>query len=204
MTDTSVSGAIACHIEELEVALRHANNVIDRALGRDVERIIQRKIKAFGWAGEVDEDLEPVSWFAPKAWRTAGGINDAFDLYINFEGTDCVDGKAPETWVGQFLGFAGAGMQFAFGTNALGHAKWKALLREQAELIDHLVGLGFICDARVGRLALPVYIDRAALITGFEEGDLAEALQPIDTQLDRIFSAKPHFDRLVKSIRAKT
>jgi hypothetical protein len=203
MTDTLVSAAIARHIEELEVALRHATNVMDRALGKESERIIQRKLKAFSWVGEVDDALEPVSWLAPNAWRTAGGTNDAFDLYVNFEGTDCIDGQSPETWVGQFLGFAGAGMQFVFGSNALGRAKWKGLLREQAELVEQLVSSGFRCDAREGRLALPVHIDKSALISGFEEGDLADALLPIETALDRIRVAKPHFDRLVKAIRAK-
>jgi hypothetical protein len=204
MHDSSVSAAIARHIEELEVALRHATNVMDRALGREAERIIQRKIKAFGWAGEVDEALDPVSWLAPNSWRTAGGTDDAFDLYINFEGTDCIDGQSPETWVAQFLGFAGAGMQFVFGTNALGRAKWKALLRDQTDLIDGLIDLGFHCDARAGHLGLPVRIDKTALIIGFEDGDLADALLPIETALDRIHAAQPRFDRLVNAIRSKT
>ncbi|MBB4836979.1 hypothetical protein HNP52_000030 [Sphingomonas kyeonggiensis] len=203
MTDPAVSGAIARHIEELEVALRHATNVMDRMLGREAGRIIQRKMKAFGWDGEIDEELDPVCWVAQKSWRTAGGTNDAFDLYINFEGTDCNDGQPPETWVGQFMGFAGSGMQLVLGSNALGRAKWKSVLREQVELVDQLMNSGFRCDAREGRLAVAVQIDKEALISGFEDGDVAEALLPIEAAIDRIHAAEPILDRLVAAIRAK-
>lgn len=64
-------------------------------------------------------------------------------LYINFEGSDCIDDSLPQTWVGQFIGFASSGMRMLIGTNALGRPKWKALLRDQAELIDKLVAQGF-------------------------------------------------------------
>lgn len=200
MTDTAVSAAIVRHIEELEVALRHCANVLDPALGKAAGKLIARKKKAFGWAGEVDEVLDPVSWFAPREWRIA---DDNFDLYVNFEGTDCIDGKSPETWVGQFLGFAGSGMRMSFGTNALGWAKWKALLREQADVIGELASKGFRCDPRDGLLFLPVQIDKLALVAGFEEEDLGPALAPIETAMERIRGAKPLFDRLVKAIRAK-
>lgn len=203
MTDMSVSAAIARHIEELEVALRHVANVMDPALGKEAGRIIARKLKEFGWAGEVDEELDPVSWLAPSEWRIAGGANDDFDLFINFEGTDCIDGKPPETWVGQFLGFAGAGMHLAFGSNSLGRAKWKSLLREQAELIDQLARKGFKCDAKDGLLVLPVQIDKSELISGFEEENISKALRPLEIAIDRVREAKPLFDKLVKAIRAK-
>ena len=203
MRDGTVSAAIVRHIEELEVALRHSRNVLDPALGKEAGKIIARIKKEFGWEGEVDDALYPVSWFAPREWQIIGDAGDSFDLYVNFEGTDCIDGEPPETWVAQFLGFAGAGMKMSFGTNSLGRAKWKALLREQTELVTQLAAKGFQCDAREGALVLPVHIDKEALIAGFDDEDLRPALAPIEAAMNRILAAKPLLDKLVKAIRAK-
>ena len=204
MTNTSISAAIVRHIEELEVAFRHVGNVMDPLLGKEAAKLIERKRKEFGWVGEVSDNLDPASWLAPGEWRMAGDTDDNFDLYIDFEGTDCIDGDAPETWVAQFLGFAGAGMQLLLDTNALGRAKWKALLRSQGELIDQLVSKGFRCDARDGVLAMPVLIHKDALIGAFEEQDFEAALAPISAALDRIRAEKQMLDMLVDAIRSKT
>jgi hypothetical protein len=195
VNDDSVSGAIARHIEEIEVALRHIQTVMDPRLGKEAGKRIEEKRTAFKWAGEVDDELEPVCWIAPEPWRTANDTEDGFDLYINFEGTDCIDAAAPETWVGQFLGFAGSGMRFAFGTNALSKVKWKALLRTDP-IIQDLVDLGFEVDARAGALDLPVKIDRELLIAAFNDQDFDEALAPIGLALDQIAGARAKLDKL--------
>lgn len=162
---------------------------MDPRLGKEAGKRIEEKRTAFKWAGEVDDDLEAVCWIAPEPWRTANDTEDSFDLYINFEGTDCIDEAAPETWVGQFLGFAGSGMRFAFGTNALSKVKWKALLRTDPIKQD-LVELGFEVDARAGALDLPVKIDKDLLIAAFNDQDFDEALAPIGLSLDHIADAR--------------
>lgn len=201
MSDTSVSAAIVRHIEEIEVALRHLETVMGPRLEREAGIIIEAKRKSFGWAGEVDHTLDPDSWLAAKQWRTAGDTDDSFDLYINFEGSNCVDDSAPETWVAQFVGFGGSGMRFSFHTNALGKTEWKALLRSEA-VIENLVMGGFVCDPRKGLLTLPVRIGKDALVSAFEEQDFDEALGPIGAALDRIKAARSMLDRLVAAIRA--
>lgn len=203
MSDTTVAAAIVRHIEELEVALRHLQNVMDPRIEKEAGRLIERKRKEFGWAGEVDDHLEPISWLAPESWRMAGDTDDSFDLYMNFEGTDCIDGAGPETWVAQFLGFAGSGMCFMFGTNALDRNKWKALLRSDAA-IESLVENGFICDPRSGTLAMPVLLHKEALISAFEGGVFSDALAPIGLSLDRINGLRTILDQLVSAIRAKS
>lgn len=203
MSDTTISAAIARHIEELEVAFRHVVQVMDPRLGKEAAARLERKRQALGWAGDIEDELASISWLAPDEWRIAGDTAGDYYLYINFEGTDCLDGAEPETWVAQFLGFAGAGPQLRLDTNALGRAKWKTLLRTEAELIDQLLDAGFRCDAREGVLAMPVSIERAALIAAFEDGDFDTALAPIGAALDRLAAARPILDRLAEEIRVR-
>lgn len=202
MSTTSVSAAIVRHIEEIEVALRHIRNVMDPRLEKEAGRLIERKRRAFRWAGAVDDQLDPTCWLAPEPWRTAKDTNDNFDLYINFESANCIDEAEPETWVARFLGFAGSGMRFHFGSNALFRPKWKTFLRSEP-LIQDLIDQGFVCDPRAGLLAVPIRIDKDALLTAFEDQDFSEALAPIEAQLDRIKALRPTLDRLVDAIRAK-
>lgn len=107
MIDTSVSAAIVRHIEEIEVALKHLETVMGPRLEKEAGAIVEAKRVSFGWAGEVDDHLVPESWLAAKHWRTAGDTDDSFDLFANFEGSQCIDDTSPETWVAQFVGFAG-------------------------------------------------------------------------------------------------
>jgi hypothetical protein len=202
MSDSSVAAAIVRHIEELEVAMRHIRNAMDPRIEKETGRLIERKRKAFGWAGEVDDHLSPTCWLAPESWRMAGDTHDNFDLYFNFEGTDCIDEAEPETWIAQFLGFAGSGMRFLVDTNALGRTKWKALLRSDAS-IESLIDAGFACDPKAGTLSIPVRIENNALCSAFEDQDFTKALAPIELALDRIKIIQPTLDQLVAAVRAK-
>lgn len=201
MIDPAIGGVITRHIDELEAAIRYAHNVMQPTLGKALAHVIDKRKASFGWAGAIDEDLDEQSWLAPEDWRTADDREDHFDLYIDFDYTDCIDGGEPETWLGVFCGFAGAGLRFTFGTNALGARGWKALLRSEAEIVEALVAQGFRCDPKDGDLAVLVSLDRAALATAFEEQDFEAALQPIAAALDRIEHARRALDRLVAAIR---
>lgn len=130
--------------------------------------------------------------------------SDENDCYLSFvlDAVSCLDGHEPETWVGTVAGFAGAGIRFSATTDALGQRDWKALLRSQGALIDELVKRGFLCDPKTGDVALTIPISREALAAGFEEEDLAPALEPLGVTIDRIHAARSTLDRLVEAIKA--
>jgi hypothetical protein len=201
MTDPAIGSVIVRHIDELEAALRHAHNSMQPMLAKEVAKAIEEKREAYGWAGNIPEDLDKDMWLAPDEWRTAGDTDDNFDLFLELYANPCIDGDEPETWVGTFCGFAGAGIRLSFDTNALGQRAWKALLRSQAAVIDDLIARGFWCDPKKGELAVLVSIEREALAEAFEEEDFTAALQPIGDALDRIQAARPVLDRVVGAVR---
>lgn len=198
--DTAISATIVRHIEELEVAMRHIQSLLDPRLEREAGRILEAKRESLDWVGKIDEKLYPSCWLAPEGWRTKDDTEDNFDLYINFEGSECMDGAEPETWIAQFVGFGGSGMRFLFGTNALGQSKWKSLLRTAA-VIPTLIDAGLLCDAQKGTLTLPVRIEKAALVSAFADSNFEEALAPISAELDRIVRLQPELNRLVAAVR---
>ncbi len=204
MTDPSIGTVIVRHIDELEAALRYANGTMQPMLAKAVAAVLEERRIALGWAGETVADLSETIWLAPREWKIAGDPeDDDFDLSFSLGTMPCIDGHEPETWVGTIAGFAGAGVRFVFGTDAIGQRDWKALLRSEGALLDELINRGFLCDPKTGDLALTIPINREALASGFEEEDLETALMPLRTSVDRIHEARPIFDRLVEVIRKK-
>lgn len=191
------------HIDELEAALRYAHNTMRPMLAKAVAAVMEERRLALSWAGEAVPDFEENLWLAPEEWRIAGDPEDD-DFYLSFslETTPSIDGSEPETWAGIIAGFAGAGIKFAFGTDALGQREWKAMLKAQGSLLVDLVDKGFRCDPKTGDLELTIPIARDALAMGFEEDTLEAALAPLGQAIDRIDAARPILDRLVAAIRA--
>lgn len=203
MSDPVIGAVIVRHIDELEAALRYAHNSMRPMLARAVAAVMEDKRLALTWAGEVVPDFDETLWLAPEEWRIVGDPEDnEFYLSFSLETTPSIDGSEPETWVGIIAGFAGAGIKFAFGTDALGQREWKALLKAQGSLLVELVDRGFRCDPKTGDLELTIPIGRDALAIGFEEDTLEAALSPLGQAIDRIDAAKPILDRLVAAIKA--
>lgn len=205
MSDPVVGAVIVQHIDELEAALRYANNRMEPMLEKAIASVIEEKRLDLGWSGEVVADFSETLWLAPPEWRIPGASEES-DFYLSFslEAAPCIDGYEPETWVGTIAGFAGATLRFVFGTDRLGRQPWKAMLKSQGSLLDELVSKGFLCDPKTGDLALTISVNRDALAAGFERDALEEALSPLSVALDRIHAAQPILDRLVEVIKAKT
>lgn len=198
-----IGAVIVRHIDELEAALRYAHNSMRPMLARAVAAVMEDKRRTLTWAGEVVPDFDETLWLAPEEWRIVGDPEDnEFYLSFSLETTPSIDGSEPETWVGIIAGFAGAGIKFAFGTDALGQREWKALLKAQGSLLVELVDRGFRCDPKTGDLELTIPIGRDALAMGFEEDTLEAALSPLGQAIDRIDAARPILDRLVAAIKA--
>ena len=203
MSDPVIGAVIVRHINELEAALRYAHNSMRPMLARAVAAVMEDKRLALTWAGEVVPDFDETLWLAPEEWRIVGDPEDnEFYLSFSLETTPSIDGSEPETWVGIIAGFAGAGIKFAFGTDALRQREWKALLKAQGSLLVELVDRGFRCDPKTGDLELTIPIGRDALAMGFEEDTLEAALSPLGQAIDRIDAARPILDRLVAAIKA--
>jgi hypothetical protein len=202
MPDPAVGAVIVSHIEELEAAFRYAHSTMQPLLEKAVAASLNNKRRALGWAGEAPADFDETQWFAAEEWRMPQ--SDENDCYLSFvlDTVSCLDGHEPETWVGTIAGFAGAGIRFSASTDALGQRDWKALLRSQGALVDELVERGFLCDPKTGDVALTIPISKDALVAGFEDEDLAPALEPLGAAIDRIHAARSTLDRLVEAIKA--
>lgn len=203
MSDPAIGAVIVRHIDELEAALRYAHNSMRPMLAKAMAAVMEDKRLALTWAGEVVPDFEETLWLAPEEWRIAGNPEDEeFYLSFSLDTSPSIDGSEPETWVGIMAGFAGAGVKFAFGTDALGQREWKALLKAQGMLLLELVDKGFRCDPKTGDVELTIPITREELAKGFEENTLEAAFSPVGQAIDRIDAARPILDRLVAAIRA--
>ena len=202
MSDPAAGAVIVTHIDELEAALRYAHGTMQPMLATALSGIMGDKRRALQWAGETPADLDETLWLAPEDWRMPGDSEDG-EFYLSFSlaAAPCIDGQEPVTWIGTIAGFAGAGLRLSFGTDALGQRAWKTLLKAQRQLLDGLVGKGFLCDPKTGDLALNIHLNRETLAAGFEDEALEAALKPVGAAIDRINAARPLLDRLVEAIK---
>lgn len=203
MSETSLGKLIVQHIEELEAALRFAKGAMSQSLGNAVADLVDDRRRDLDWDGEVNRDLNEGIWFAPSEWRTANDDDENYDLYVEFEETNCLDGEEAQTWIGAFIGFAGAGIRLRLKTNALGQRDWKTLLRTETKVIDQLVEGGFLCDPKKGELAALISIEKDKLAEAFADEEFDETLQPVGWAIDRIAKHQATFDQLVSAIRMK-
>lgn len=203
MSVAEAGAVIIRHIDELEAAIRHVRVSMEPRLGRALAAILEKQREALGWDGEIEGDLERAAWLAPKEWKTQGDDQDNYDLFVEFNRKDCVDGDSTDTWVGAFCDFAGSCVQFAFDTNTQGVRPWRTILRNETEIVDELKSLGFQCDPRSGELTLRVVIERDLLVQAFIADEFYLALEPAALALDRIQAARGPLDRLVAAIRKK-
>lgn len=201
MSQQSVDAVVVEHIDELETALRHCVQTIDPRLGKEMAQALEAARIDGGWTGEIEDDLDELSWMAAEEWRTADDTEDSFDLYFHFDSLPSMDGREPTTWVGSVAGYANAQIIFRFNTDALDRTEWKSLLRNEAELIESLVAHGFRCVAGDRLLGMRIQIDRSALARAFEDDDFSEALLPVASAVSRIKAAKKELDLLVAAIR---
>lgn len=203
MSVAEAGAVIIRYIDELEASVRHIRTSMEPMLGRALAAILENQRKTLGWDGEIEGDLEGPAWFAPKEWKTPGDDQDNHDLFIEFNRQDCDDGDSTDTWVGAFCEFAGSCVQFAFDTNTQGVRPWRAILRNETDIIDELKSLGFRCDPRTGELTLRVTIERDLLAQAFITDEFDLALEPAALALNRIQAAREPLDRLVAAIRKK-
>lgn len=203
MNETSVGATIVRHIDELEAAMRYTRETMQPRLDKAVSEILEKKRKAFGWNGKIDNDLDREMWLAPPQWRTPGDEAQNYDLFFELDDMLCVDKKETFTWVGAFCAFAGAGICFGFHSNSLGARDWKAVLRSEQVLVGALSAKGFDIDLKSGEFAVRIRIDRDALAEAFAEEEFGEALAPIASALDLVYAERKLLDRLVKAIRKK-
>jgi len=203
MNDPSVGATIVRHIDELEAAIRFAQDTMQPQLGKAVAHLMEVKKKSLNLDGKIEHDLDREMWLAFPDWRTPGDTADNYDLFFEFDQSLCIDGEETTTWVGNFCGFGGAGIRFAFHSNALGQREWKNLLRSERDILDQIVALGLLCDPKTGELAQLVTLDRALLADAFDDEEFDEALAPIKAALDRIETMRPLLDKLVMAIRKK-
>lgn len=204
MNETDAGAVIVRYIDELEAALRYVHSSMQPRIGRAIADLLHHAKNAQRWAGEIDSDLDGGNWLAPQEWRTSNDTNDRFDLYFEFDKTDCMDGMPTETWIAALCGFAESRARFVFGTNAIGQRDWKAILRTETQTIDELVASGFSCNPKTGELSALILIDREKLASAFAEDDFELALDPIKRALERIMSCRNTLNKLVAIIRKKS
>ncbi|WP_058097191.1 hypothetical protein [Paracoccus sp. MKU1] len=189
---------IARNIELLEDAYAIATEKMDAKLYEASRDIFEEKQRTFSWEYGPGSELNDGPWLAPTEWR-AEGEEVGGDYYLVC-GIDAHDES--ETWVAHFAGGPERRVYLTIFTNTVtGVRRLNKLASTITDEVSELAELGFMFDASVFALKLPLKFDREEVAKGFADDDLSTALAPIGLALDKIKEARPILDKVAEAVR---
>ena len=169
---------IVKNIGDLEASLKRAKNEIDVRLNDEAWDTLKQALGDSSWYFDDDEGPSE-SWFAPRDWLTNDDSGEAdADPWFRLKPLD--DGKRKfDTWVAHYVAAASERQQMAivWCWHRFYVGDYKAASTKAQKELQTMRDLGFRQDGR--DLFFPIAFDADALATGFQEGELKTALEPI-------------------------
>ena len=156
-----------------------------------MDEAVKEWADAQGWQGKFDSKEEWL-WFAPRDWMVSGpeGKQDGHYAYLQLatsgdeEGTESGD----QDWLVTLLcaGVGSMGIRIFRGDDAnIARPVWRRLLAT-TEVVDAMVALGFVLEAREGSYFLRIPFEAAVLADGIEQNDLSTFLVPLKEALEKL------------------
>lgn len=196
MVEPELDTLIVANIADLDAAARYLQQVLQPAVGRQIDEIWDAFRKEHAWAGESGFD-DGTPWLAPAAWRKPDSTTDD-DHTCSFQ-LGFAEGAGVEAhfWLTELVGAAPG----CYGLRWLHHGSrvraWRRLVGQHPDLVATLRAHGFDYEEAKGSFFLPIRIEQAQLVKALQYEAPEQALEPLEKALGTLVEAKPHFDTLL-------
>lgn len=198
MKDQSeLSALVVRNITDIEAAMNHATEVVGPRLWRSASASLSEACPD-SWLDLSDSADEDVS-FAEREWLIPGADPVEADFWIGLDQRFTHGGDEDNSWLATFTGSGPNESTLAFyvDQSIVKASTFKKLLKANVDLLARLNDAGFEFDEDDDRrLCLPVKINQELLAKGFEDGDLAEAMQPISQAVAKAIAAAEELNQL--------
>lgn len=199
--ERELDALIVGNIGDLEASIKRAKEDIDERLNSAAWEELKRALGEDQWYFEDGEDPGD-AWFAPRSWLVEDDDGDVdADPWFRLKP---LDGKREyDTWVAHYVAPRTNRQQIAivWCWHRFYVSDYKAAAEEAQQDIQAIVDLGFLQDGR--ELFLPLNFDVNAMVEGFREGDLVQALVPICNGAETLVGASSHFSKFRSALIAK-
>lgn len=206
--DLSTELLLTQSLPDLELAMRHVTERLDKVVWREIGRLIEYRIAAIDWNGEGDPEsdllwLTPADWMTPDTHKGHFEEDAWFEVAIDF-GAENEDEEEDWSDLATFTGASSYGnrMMLCFKQQVVTARPARTVLAAQpGEALDQLRALGFEIDQRTMLIAHPVDLDAETVGRAFADGVFEEALSPLRRALDAAERAVPLLAPLVAKLR---
>ena len=189
--DCELSSLIIRSILDIEGAIEHTHNTIDKRLAREFNTIFNRTLTVDEWfVSEKDDFWE--SWFCPKNWVIERNRKPDAPAYFEL---DTLGDDTYETWLASFLaGTPETGIPCLKWISGAARTPFRKAMTESQDEIFQIRAAGFIVDG--DDFYYPISINADVLATGFEKDDLALATAEFEKAATALGHAVEAFDLL--------
>lgn len=181
---------VALNIADLDAVATRIDAIGNR-IWKDVSDLASRWAENKAWSGEFTREE---IWLAPETWRRDGENWSGWFYFSHGPGdTETFAPGEPYFWLSRYLGEGGGEFCLWLKQDVIKPSVWKPLARTFApELTEHGTLMSDACNF-YWRCSL----DRESVAKGLYEGDLSDALQPVEAALEGAFAAHLRIQNLL-------
>lgn len=204
MLTDKLDALIIRNLRDVDLAAKRIDNEIEPRIAKALDDIVGSWAKRHRWDGAFGWE-EDVLRVMPPDWRSPDADEEKwfsyFKLYAGYGDDFSGEGDQDYFWLTRFCGVGNGKICFRWEYgDALGATKpkWKRFVQPYVQSIRKV---GFEYEDGSGLFFIPVRVDAEKLASVIEENNIEEALQPVRAALDRLLSAKPQFDGMLKDAK---
>lgn len=194
----SLDALLIRNVGDIEAAMTRIGEELDPRLWREIEARLEATAASCGWATHPTAAKDGY-WHAPSAWMTVDDGDPDSPFYFMLSHQAGAAGVEDYSDLAALVGASPHGNRIAlsFEQDPLSPAKWKKLLRGDADALARLRDGGFVTDLEHGAIAFDITLDPDLLATAFSQNDFDQVLEPLDRALEAAAKLQPVFERLI-------
>jgi len=201
VTDNQAGALVIENIAMLEDAIALVEGEVSEKVFNAIDATIKEWADSMGWEGEYNFYNEKDTSFGHPAWKILSE-EESWLAWFSIQGkhTDAPDNY----WLTVFLGARSSriGLQFHLEYKRLGNAgrvAWRKFAERFNQSHPKIEQAGFEFEATDGTWMLPWQLDRKKLAESYLNDAIEDALEPLQTALERVKTIYPIFAELVDS-----
>ncbi len=201
MIDNQAGALVIKNIAIMEDAITLVKGEVSAKVFNAIDETIKNWAETMKWEGSYNFTEAAVTFFGPSVWIMGTKQEDWLAWF-------CIQGMDTDTpdeyWLTSFLAARNAriGFQFKLSYQRLGNAGkvvWRRFAERFNQSHPEIEQAGFEFESKDGTWMLPWQLDSKILAENYLNDAIEDALEPLQTALERVKTIYPVFAELVES-----
>lgn len=201
MSDNQAGALVIKNIAIIEEAIALVKGEVSAKVFNAIDETIKNWAETMKWEGSYNFTEDKDTYFGPSVW-TMGTREEDWLAWFCIQGIET--GTPDEYWLTYFLAARNSriGFQFKLAYQRLGNVgkvAWRNFAVHFNQSHPEIEQAGFEFEATDGTWMLPWQLDSNTLAESYLNDAIEDALEPLQTALERVKTIYPVFAELVES-----